>query len=147
MRAKTGATGCAEHSVGLPSIATLIRRRAMSILGALVGAPVLRGIVYAQPPLPLLAILEPGSAAGPQGGVPHFLQALAKLGWDEGRTIRIVIRYGEWRIDHMAAMGRELVARKPAVLYTHSDQGARSAMQATTTNGEDFCSTAPTCSR
>jgi len=109
----------------------LIRRRAMSILGVLIAAPVLPGIVHAQRPVPLLAILEPGTSQG--GGVVQFRDALAKLGWNDGRTIRIEIRYGNWSIDHMAAMGRELVALKPAVLYTHSDQGVRALMQATTT--------------
>jgi putative ABC transport system substrate-binding protein len=109
------------------------RRRAMSILGVLIAGPVSWGIVHAQRAVPLLAMLEPGSASGPQGGVVHFREALAKLGWDEGRTIRIETRYGDWRIDHLAAMARELVALKPAVLYTHSDQGAREAMKATTT--------------
>lgn len=111
----------------------LSRRRALSILGALTTIPVLRGIAHAQRPLPLLAILEPSSASSPPGGPRYFREALAKLGWAEGRTIRIETRYGEWRLDRMAAMARELVALRPDVLYTHSDQGARVAMQATTT--------------
>jgi putative ABC transport system substrate-binding protein len=111
----------------------LSRRRAMSILGALIAAPALRAIAHAQRPVPLLAVLEPGSATGPPGGERYFREALTKLGWVEGRTIRVEIRHGEWRADHMVAMARELVALRPAVLYTHSDLGARAAMQATTT--------------
>ena len=107
------------------------RRRVMSILGGLIVAPAVRGIAHAQRPLPLLAILEPSSAAGPPSGERYFREALTKLGWVEGRTIRIEFRHGEWRPDHTAAMARELVALKPDVLYTHSDQGARAAMQAT----------------
>jgi hypothetical protein len=42
----------------------------------------------AQAPPPLVAILEPGPKATPSGGVQHFTEALADLGWVDGRTRR-----------------------------------------------------------
>jgi len=77
----------------------------------------------AQAPLPLVAILEPGPKATPSGGVQHFTEALAVLGWVDGRTVRIETRYGEWDPERTTAM---------AQAYTHSDRAARVAMRATT---------------
>jgi integrase len=86
----------------------------------------------AQAPLPLVAILEPGPKATPSGGVQHFTEALADLGWVDGRTVRIETRYGEWEPERTTAMAQALLALRPDVLYTHSDRAARVAMRATT---------------
>src|SRR5262249_27590225 len=50
----------------------------------------------------------------------------------EGRTVRFETRYGEYQPERTAAMARELVALKPDVLYTNSDEAVRAAMRATT---------------
>ena len=94
----------------------LSRRRAMSILGGLIVAPAVRGIAHAQRPVPLLATLEPSSASSPPGGTRYFREALAKLGWAEGRTIRIETRHGEWIVvgasaDLVAVAGMRSVAQ------------------------------------
>ena len=86
----------------------------------------------AQAPPPLVAILEPGPKATPSGGVQHFTEALADLGWVDGRTVRIETRYGEWEPERTTAMAQALLALRPDVLYTHSDRAARVAMRATT---------------
>jgi len=82
--------------------------------------------------LPLIAILEVGSASTPPGGVAQFKRVLGELGWVEGRAVRIETRYGDWRRDRVAAMARELVSLEPDVLYTHGDIAVRAAMSATT---------------
>jgi len=82
--------------------------------------------------LPLVAILQPSSASAPQGGTVYFKQALAELGWVEGRTVRFETRYGDWQPDRMAEAARELVRLQPDVLCTNSDTAVRAAMQATT---------------
>jgi len=88
-------------------------------------------------PIPLIAILDAGSASTAPGstapgGTVYFKQALEQLGWVEGRTVRFEIRYGEYQPERTAAMARELVALKPDVLYTFSDAAVRAAMWATT---------------
>lgn len=109
------------------------RRSVVALLGATWCAAALGATARAQGRLPLIAVLEPASATSPLGGRGHFLQALADLGWIEGRTVRIETRYGEWQVERMVAMATELVALKPDVLYTHSDTATRVAMQTTTT--------------
>jgi putative ABC transport system substrate-binding protein len=59
-------------------------------------------------------------------------EALAELGWVEGRTARFETRYADWQPDRMAELARELVGLKPDVLYTHSTAAVRAAAQATT---------------
>ena len=112
----------------------LRRHLTFVIVGLAIGAGTDAAFVHAQAPakLPLIAILEAGSAARPSGGVAIFKQALGELGWVEGRTVRFETRYADWQPDRRAAMARELVALKPDVLYTHSDAAVREAMRATT---------------
>ena len=79
-------------------------------------------LAQAQPvTLPLVVILDPGLASTPSVGTAHFKQALAQLGWVEGRTVRFETRHGEYQADRTSAMARKLVALKPDVFYTSSD--------------------------
>jgi putative ABC transport system substrate-binding protein len=107
---------------------------AVIVLGAMItvatNAPVANGQMPSR--LPLIAILEVGSASMPSGGVARFKRALGELGWVEGRAVRIETRYGDWRPDRLAAMAKELVSLKPDVIYTHSDTGLRVTISATT---------------
>jgi ABC-type uncharacterized transport system substrate-binding protein len=107
---------------------------AVIVLGVMIavatGAPVAHGQTPSR--LPLIAILEVGSASMPSGGVARFKRALGELGWVEGRAVRIETRYGDWRPDRLAAMARELVSLKPDVIYTHSEPGLRAVTAATT---------------
>lgn len=110
------------------------RRLAAAALSLAVSvAPAAPG-AHAQAPsrLPLIAILEPGSASAPPGGMPHFKEALRELGWVDGRTVRLETRYSDWQPDRMLEMARELVRLKPDVLYTHGEATLRAAMRATT---------------
>ena len=104
------------------------------VLGAMItvatNAPIANGQMPSR--LPLIAILEVGSASMPSGGVARFKRALGELGWVEGRAVRIETRYGDWRPDRLAAMAKELVSLKPDVIYTHSDTGLRVTISATT---------------
>jgi len=104
------------------------------VLGAMMAMATSAPVAHGQTPsrLPLIAILEPGSASTSPGGVPHFKRALAELGWVEGRTVRIETRYSDWAPNRMATMAKELAALKPDVLYTHSVAAVRAAVGATT---------------
>jgi putative ABC transport system substrate-binding protein len=107
------------------------RRRFLltSLACALVGPRVAEA---EQGKLPLVAILQPQGASAPAGGMVHFKQALADLGWIEGRSVRFEIRYGDWQSARIAQAARELVLLKPDVLYTNSALALRALMQATT---------------
>jgi putative tryptophan/tyrosine transport system substrate-binding protein len=107
------------------------RRLLVTSLASALAVPL---VTQAQPAgLPLVAILQSTSASEPPGGIPHFKQALANLGWIEDRTIRFEMRYGDWQADRIIAAAHELVRLRPNVLYTNSAPAVRALMQATTT--------------
>ena len=103
---------------------------AMAVVSMVVVTP---GSAGAQRPtrLPLIAILEPGPAATPSPGLAVMKQALADLGWADGRTARFETRYAEWHPVRMAEEARALVLLGPDVLYTHSTFGTRAVASAT----------------
>jgi putative ABC transport system substrate-binding protein len=53
-------------------------------------------------------------------GVSAFTQALAGLGWAEGRNVRMDFRWGGGDISRMRALGQELVGLKPDIILTGS---------------------------
>lgn len=72
-------------------------------------------------PLPRLAWLIPTAPDRPLPTAGAFLEALAKLGWSEGKTIQIERRYAGDEADRAAtleARAKEIVALKPDVIYT-----------------------------
>jgi putative ABC transport system substrate-binding protein len=50
--------------------------------------------------------------------ITAFLQALQDLGWSEGRTVQIDLRWGGHSPEGIAAHARELVQLKPDVIFT-----------------------------
>jgi putative tryptophan/tyrosine transport system substrate-binding protein len=55
-----------------------------------------------------------------QSLIAAFQQGLAKLGWTDGRNIRVDYRSGEGNIERIRALAAELVARHPDVLFATS---------------------------
>jgi putative ABC transport system substrate-binding protein len=107
---------------------------ATTIAGLVTGLIAATPMSLAQAPqkLALIAILEPGPAARPTAGLATMREALAELGWVEGRTVRFETRYADWQPPRMVELARELVLLKPDVVYTHSTPAVQAAMQATT---------------
>ncbi len=105
------------------------RRFLLTSLAGALAAPLVTQAQSAR--LPLVAILQSTSASEPPGGIPHFKQSLADLGWIEGRTIRFEMRYGDWQTDRITSAAQELVRLQPDVLYTNSAPAVRTLMQAT----------------
>lgn len=88
----------------------------------------------AQARRPLLGVLltgNEGAGAGYQWSAP-LRQALAGLGWVEGRTIDIAVRQADNQFERLPALAAELVALKPDLVLTHASTGARAAAEATT---------------
>ena len=54
--------------------------------------------------------------------VTAFQQALQKLGWSEGRSVRIDVRWGAGNIGRIQAHAIDLVALKPDVILAVSSQ-------------------------
>ena len=108
-------------------------RTVMTVAGFLVGLMAATSMSLAQvpPKVAFIAILEPGSAAGPTPGLGPMKEGLAELGWVEGRTARFETRYADWHPERMIEQARELVRLQPDVLYTHSTPAVLAAMQST----------------
>ena len=70
---------------------------AVIVLAAMIAVATTAPVAHGQTPsrLPLIAILEVGSASRPSGGVARFKRALGELGRVEGRAVRIETRYGD----------------------------------------------------
>ena len=52
--------------------------------------------------------------------VPAFTQALAALGWTEGRNVRIDLRWGGGDTNRIPALARELVGLQPDIIRANS---------------------------
>ena len=54
-----------------------------------------------------------------------FAQALADLGWTDGRNLRMDLRWAGGDINRIRALGQELVGQQPDIIVTHVDQVVR----------------------
>jgi putative tryptophan/tyrosine transport system substrate-binding protein len=52
--------------------------------------------------------------------VPAFTQALADLGWTDGRNARMDLRWGGSDINRIRALAHELVGLQPDIILTHT---------------------------
>src|SRR5215472_9597165 len=62
-----------------------------------------------------LAEIDPEGKAQLSG----FTQALADLGWIDGRNLRTEVRWGQGNVDRIRVLAKELVAMQPDVILAH----------------------------
>ena len=53
-------------------------------------------------------------------GISEFTQALAGLGWIDGRNMRMDLRWGSGDVDRIRTLAQELVGLKPDIIVTDS---------------------------
>jgi putative ABC transport system substrate-binding protein len=58
-----------------------------------------------------------------------LIQALADLGWTDGRNVRIDLRWGDGDINRMRALAKELVGLQPDIIVTQGATAATAALQ------------------
>jgi putative ABC transport system substrate-binding protein len=68
-----------------------------------------------------------------QAGIAALRDGLARLGWAEGRNLRIELRYGGGDTDRFRAYAAELAGLAPEVIVTSSGAAARAMQQQTQT--------------
>ena len=51
--------------------------------------------------------------------ISAFTQALAELGWTNGRNVRMDLRWGHGDINQIGALAQELVALRPDIILTN----------------------------
>jgi len=96
----------------------------------------------------LLVLVAPAEAQQSTGYIPRvgllvmverpkliaaFRQKLRQLGYVEGKTLIVDYRSAEGNTKRLPALAREMAARKPDVIVTHSSPGVRAVKNATTT--------------
>jgi putative ABC transport system substrate-binding protein len=77
---------------------------------------------------PVIGILTPQTI---NEHVRAFVDKLAALGYEDGRTARLVVRYAEAKPDRLPALAAELVRAKPDVILAINTPGTRAALAAT----------------
>jgi putative ABC transport system substrate-binding protein len=110
-----------------------LRLAALMVAAALLLIPV--GAEAQQPgKLPRIGILIPTAPPPPSHPyVEHLLQRLRALGYEDGKSAAIEIRYGDNNPDRVAEMAGELVRLQVEVIATGGDVSTRAAQRATTT--------------
>jgi putative ABC transport system substrate-binding protein len=83
--------------------------------------------------IPLVGVLLINEAANPQPATPLFRNALAALGYVEGRNLRLEFRFAEGHAERFSALAEALVRDRAEVIVALGDAAARAAQQATQT--------------
>src|SRR5262249_26755824 len=113
--------------------ATMKRREFVTFLG---GAAVFcSGIARAQQPdrLRFIGVLQGLAADDPAGEIRFtaFHDELQRLGWTDGRNLRIERRWGEGNADLMRREAIDMVALSPDVIMTTGGDATERVLQAT----------------
>src|SRR6516165_910080 len=69
-----------------------------------------------------IGVLTPANENDPVAKtyVSAFAQALADLGWTDGRNVRVDLRWGGADINRITALAQELVGLQPDIILTSS---------------------------
>src|SRR5262252_5345894 len=98
---------------------TMQRREFITLLGGAVAWPFAAG---AQPGdrVRRIGVLNGGDQNDPvaKSRLSAFTQALADLGWTDGRNVRMDLRWGGGDINRMRALAQELVGLHPDIIVT-----------------------------
>jgi putative ABC transport system substrate-binding protein len=107
----------------------LKRREFITLLG---GAAALPGAARAQQP-GKIGVLSGLPENDPEGHarVAAFQEGLQKLGWTEGRNVRIDVRWGMPEVETMRRLATELVALRPNLIVTQNTPGTIATLQQT----------------
>ena len=109
------------------------RRDFLTLAGGAAGLPIAARAQQTNK-APRIGLLMPNSAAAEEkdGSLPAFRQALSRLGYVEGMTIVIEMRFADGKIDLLPRLADELVASKVDVIVT-AGEGVKAACRATKT--------------
>jgi putative ABC transport system substrate-binding protein len=80
-----------------------------------------------------IGVLMPFDENDPEGKtyVSGFTQALADLGWIDGRNVRMDLRWAGADIDRMRALARELVGLQPDIILTGGNSATAAVQRET----------------
>ena len=82
-----------------------------------------------------IGVLLAGDENDPRGKtvVSAFTQALAELGWADGRSVRMDLRWRGGDINRLRALAQELVGLQPEIIVTSNTSATVAVQRETTT--------------
>lgn len=90
------------------------RRYALARLIAL-SAALVESAALAQPRLPLIVVLMHGTERSLPGRLEALIEGLSELGYFEGRSYRMEVRWSDNHVERLPALARELLVKQPDV--------------------------------
>src|SRR5206468_6767977 len=112
------------------------RREFIALLGGATAASVARPLAAdGQKPskIPRIGYIAASNASATQNIVAAFRQGLKELGYLEGQTILLEVRYADGRSERVPELVAELVGLKPDLLVAGNSVAALAAKKATAT--------------
>jgi putative tryptophan/tyrosine transport system substrate-binding protein len=109
----------------------LNRREFITLLGGAAAAWPLAARGQQREKLPTIGFLGAASASAMKSWLDAFVARLRELGWIEGRTVAIEIRWAEGRRERVAEIAAEFVQLKVDVIVTSATPPTLAAKQAT----------------
>ena len=79
-----------------------------------------------------IGVLLAGDESGNRN-VPAFIQALANLGWTDGRNVRIDLRWARGDVNRTRAFAQELAGLQPDIILTSGTQATVAVQRETRT--------------
>jgi putative tryptophan/tyrosine transport system substrate-binding protein len=104
------------------------RREFITLLGGAVAWP-LPASAQQTPKLPTIGFLSPMTASVENQRVAAFVQRLHELGWIDGRTVAIKVRWAEGRSERAADIVAEFVRQKVDVIVSRGTVSVLAAKQ------------------
>ena len=108
----------------------LRRREFITLVGGAVAWP-LAASAQQTPKLPTIGYLSPTTASVENRRVAAFVQRLRELGWIEGRTVAIKVRWAEGRSERAAEIVAEFLRQKVDVIVSRGTVSVLAAKQGT----------------
>jgi putative tryptophan/tyrosine transport system substrate-binding protein len=109
----------------------MTRRHFITLLGGTAAAWPLAARAQETAKLPTIGFLGAATSSSYGQWVAAFVQRLRELGWIEGRTVAIEVRWAEGHTERLSDIAAEFVRLKVDVIVTHSAVPVLAAMQAT----------------
>ena len=81
--------------------------------------------------IPSVGVLLPQSPHLHDPGYSALVEKLRELGYEDGRTMRLVVRSAEGKLDRLPVLADELVRMKPTAIVAVNTPGTRAAINAT----------------